>query len=69
MTDTPKTLSPMQQAFRQAGKSVCNRYAELNDVAPVQQSPDVRQNVKQICETGKSYAQVALNVKRASRLT
>ena len=64
MTDKPKTLSPMQQAFRQAGKSVCNRYAALNDVTPVQQSPVVRQNVEQICETGKSYAQVAPSVQR-----
>ncbi len=64
MTDTPKTLSPIQQAFRQVGKSVCNRYATLNDVAPVQQIPSVRQNVEQICETGKSYAQVAPSVQR-----
>lgn len=70
MTDKPKNLSPMQQAFRQAGKSVCNRYAELNDMATVQQvSPvgqQVRQNVGQEYETGKSYAQVASAVGQQS---
>lgn len=64
MTDTPKPLSPMQQAFRQAGKSVCNRYAVLNDMTPVQQVSHVEQNVGQKCETGKSYAQVAPSVQR-----
>ncbi len=68
MTNKPKTISPMQQAFRQAGKSVCNRYAALNNMTSAQQgSPvgqQVRQNVGQECETGKSYAQVATYVQR-----
>lgn len=68
MTDKPKTLSPMQQAFRQVGKSVCNRYAELNDIPTVQHVAPAgqgdRQNIGQECEAGKSYAQVAPSVQR-----
>lgn len=68
MTDNPKTLSPMQQAFRQTGKSVCNRYAALHDMPSVQQDSGVGQHVRQTvgqdCETGKSYAQVAPYVQR-----
>jgi len=68
MTNVPKSLSPMQMAFRQAGKSVCNRYAELKDMPPVQQHSVVRQvvsqNVEQKCETSKSRAQVAPPVQR-----
>lgn len=64
MTDAPKTLSPMQQAFRQAGKSVCNRYAALNDMAPVQQGSSVGQHVEQNSQNYKSYAQVAPSVQR-----
>ena len=70
MTDKPKTLSPLQQAFRQAGKSICNRYAVLNEMPPVQQVSPVgqgdKQNVGQECETGKSYAQVASAVGQQS---
>jgi hypothetical protein len=70
MTDAPKSLLPMQMAFRQAGKSVCNRYAELKDMRPVQQNSvvgqQVRQKVGQKNETGKSSAQVASAVGQQS---
>ncbi len=66
MTDKPKSLSPIQLAFRQAGKSVCNPYAELKDTAPVQQVAPVGQSVRQSCETGKSSAQVASSVGQQS---
>lgn len=60
----------MQMAFRQAGKSVCNRYAELKDMNPVRQHSVVRQvvrqNVGQESETGKSSAQVASAVGQQS---
>lgn len=68
MSDKPKNLSPMQQAFRQAGKSVCNRYAVLKDVPPVQKVAPVEQNkeVEQNDNEEKSFTQVETCVEQGS---
>lgn len=66
MTDKPKTLTQIQQAFRQAGKTVCDRKTELHDGTQVRQNSPVGQFVRQERETGKSSAQVASAVGQQS---
>ncbi len=36
MNDKDKSLSPVRQSYREAGRAICNRYAVLKAMAPAQ---------------------------------